>query len=59
MKEEKCRKFFTVAFQQYRIVGKFQLTEQGFNHISRLVYEVLNLVINNVISLIISTFLNI
>lgn len=44
MKEEKCRKLFTLAFQQYRIVGKFQLTGEGFNNVSSLVYEVLNLV---------------
>ena len=44
MKDERGRRLFTLAFQQYRIVGKFQLTEQGFNNVSRLIYEVLNLV---------------
>ena len=34
------------SFQQYRIIGKFQLNFQGFNNISRLVYEVLALVNN-------------
>lgn len=45
IKDKLGRKLWTIIFQTYRIVGKFSLSEKGFQNISKLTNQIFNTVI--------------
>ena len=44
IKDKVGRRLWTINFQSFRIVGKFLLTEKGFQNISKLINQIFNTV---------------